>query len=59
MFTGNLKIIQDFENNKNPTTLSPKVKVIKVASPKVKLTELMKRNKSWDNFIKIQWPWTL
>ena len=67
MFTGNLKIIQDFENiskNKNnndktPKTLSPKVKIIKVSSPKVKLTKIMKRNESWDNFIKIQWPWTI
>ena len=69
MFTGNLKIIQDFENipkNKNNnnndkthTALSPKVKIIKVSSPKVKLTKIMKRNESCDNFIKIQCPWTI
>ena len=36
--------------------LSPLVRPLPM-SPKIK--ELIKRTESWDNFIKIQWPWVI
>jgi hypothetical protein len=67
MFT--FKMIRDYENShKNnhlpllhevntSLPLSPKVNTSLPLSPKIK--ELIKRTESWDNFIKIQWPWVI
>ena len=56
----NLKLVQDVQEE--TPKLEPITKGLKkiaskdkILSPRIK--EIMKKNESWDNFFKIQWPW--
>jgi len=60
----NLKLVQDVQEEtpklepiKDPITKGLKkiASKDKILSPRIK--EIMKKNESWDNFFKIQWPW--
>jgi len=42
-------------NNEKPTGLRKICSKDNILSPRIK--EIMRKNDSWDNFIKIQWPW--
>ena len=42
-------------NNEKPTGLRKICSKENILSPRIK--EIMRKNESWDNFMKIQWPW--
>jgi len=59
-----IKIVKDVQKDtpkleliKEPITKGLKkiASCDKILSPRIK--EIMKKNESWDNFFKIQWPW--